>query len=32
VNSAKTGDVLHLKILRDGKIVSVDLKLERRSS
>jgi serine protease Do len=32
VNSAKTGDVLHLKILRDRKVVSVDLKLERRSS
>ncbi|MGA9363145.1 MAG: trypsin-like peptidase domain-containing protein [Bacteroidota bacterium] len=32
VNYAKTGDVLHLKILRDRKVLSIDLKLERRSS
>jgi serine protease Do len=32
VNYAKTGDVLHLKILRDKKVLSADLKLEKRSS
>jgi serine protease Do len=32
VNYAKTGDVLHLRILRDKKVLSFDLKLERRSS
>jgi serine protease Do len=32
VNYAKTGDVLHLKILRDKRVLSADLKLEKRSS
>jgi serine protease Do len=32
VNSAKTGDVLHLKVIRDKKVLSLDLKLEKRSS
>jgi hypothetical protein len=32
VNSAKTGDVLHLKVIRDKKVLTLDLKLEKRSS
>ena len=30
VNSAKSGDVLHLKVLRDKNVLSLDLKLEKR--
>ncbi len=32
VNSAKAGDVLHLKVLRDKNVMSLVLKLEKRSS
>jgi S1-C subfamily serine protease len=32
MNSAKTGDVLHLKVIRDKKVLSLDLRLEKRSS
>lgn len=30
VNSAKSGDVLHLKVLREKNVLSLDLKLEKR--
>jgi serine protease Do len=32
MNNSKAGDVLHLKVLRDNKIMEIDLKLEKRSS